>query len=702
MSTLATPPPVPSTGTVPPAAEMRTAPRIAAPRLIVAALLLTELGIFSVISQRFLTTDNFLELLRLIVELGLLALALTPVIVTGGIDLSVGSLLGLCAVLFGKLCRDAGVAPLVAAGLTLAIGAAAGGLNAALITRLRIPALIVTLGSFSLFRGLAEAITQGVDNFAAPRQILFLGQGYVGPVPVQVLIFIVAALGFWALLHRLTIGRALSAIGYSPEGARYAGIPVNRRIALTYVLSGLASSLAAVIYVAHWGQAKADAGTGYELDAIAAVVLGGTSIFGGRGSIVGTLMGLLAIAILKRGLGLAALPTELASILTGVLLLVAIGLEWQAPARKATPARDTVPSDQELNMRNAQLAVLSVVILLAALIVAGGNYFLVRSIQKDVNQGHAAPSSGAGVASGGHTVTIAMMPKSKGNAYFIACRQGAEEAAKERGIQLIWDGPTDPDPAKQNEFIETWITRGVDVIAVAVENRGGISGVLRKARQKGIKVVTWDSDAEPDARDFFVNQATPQGIGSTLMDTAAKVMGDKGDFAIITASLTAANMNEWQKYIEQDRAANHPQCKMVALRPCDDLQPKAFDEAKTIMNAYPSVKLIMAICSPAVPGAAEAVKQSGRSDVKVIGLGLPNDNKQYVHDGITSAVVLWKTMDLGYLTVIASEDLMIGHLKTGDKSLMAGRLGNIQIDGDNLLLGKPFVFTNENIDKFNF
>jgi rhamnose transport system permease protein len=702
MSTVATQPPMPSTGIAAPAAELRTAPRIAAQRLILAALLLVEVAVFSVISQRFLTTDNFFELLRLIVELGLLALALTPVIVTGGIDLSVGSLLGLCAVLFGKMCRDAGLPPLTAAGLTLAIGAAAGGLNAALITRLRIPALIVTLGSFSLFRGLAEAITRGVDNFAAPRQILFLGQGYVGPVPVQVLIFVLAALGFWVLLHRLTIGRALSAIGYSREGARYAGIPVNRRIALTYILSALAASLAAVIYVAHWGQAKADAGTGYELDAIAAVVLGGTSIFGGRGSIVGTLMGLLAIAILKRGLGLAALPTELASILTGVLLLVAIGLEWRAPARKISRADIATSSDQELNMRNSQLAVLSIVILAAAVIVAGGNFLLVRSIQKDLNGSREPTPSGAGDASSGHTVTIAMMPKSKGNAYFIACRQGAEEAAKERGVQLIWDGPTDPDPAKQNEIIETWITRGVDVIAVAVENRGGISGVLRKARQKGIKVVTWDSDAEPDARDFFVNQATPQGIGSTLMDTAAKVMGDKGDFAIITASLTAANMNEWQKYIEQDRAANHPQCKMVALRPCDDLQPKAFDEAKTIMNAYPSVKLIMAICSPAVPGAAEAVKQSGRSDVKVIGLGLPNDNKQYVHDGITSAVILWNTMDLGYLTVIASDDLTTGHLKPGDKSLTAGRLGNIQIEGDNLLLGKPFVFTNENIDKFNF
>ena len=163
------------------------------------------------------------------------------------------------------------------------------------------------------------------------------------------------------------------------------------------------------------------------------------------------------------------------------------------------------------------------------------------------------------------------MPKSKGNAYFIACRKGAEEAAAELGVKLIWDGPTDPDPAKQNEVIDTWITRGVDVIAVAVENREGISSVLRKARERGIKVLTWDADAEPDARDFFVNQATPEGIGQTLMDNAARVLGGKGSFAIITASLTAANMIAWQKTIEARQAgeisANHHGRPAAVRRP---------------------------------------------------------------------------------------------------------------------------------------
>jgi rhamnose transport system permease protein len=673
---------------------------------ILAALLCLEVAVFAAIGTNFLSLANAFEVVRLSVEIGLLAVALTPVIVSGGIDLSVGSLMGLAAVVFGKLWRDAGLPIGMAAALTLGLGAVAGSLNGLLITRLRMPALIVTLGSFSLFRGLAEGLTGGVDNFTNfPGSFLFLGQGYMlGDIPTQVPIFIAVAAAFWVLLHRTTVGRGLVAIGFSPEGARYAGLRVDRLIGLVYLLSGLVSSLAAVIYVAHLGQAKADAGTGYELLAITAVVLGGTSIFGGRGSVLGTLLGLFAIAVLQNGLRLADLPAELAGVLTGTLLLVAIGLDRRG-SRTKWPAS---VADEVMIVKNSQVAVICGVIVLAALIVAASNVYVVRSLRPEgMGRGFrsAAPDAGSPPLDSGTTdkpITVAMMPKSKGNAYFIACRKGAEEAAQELGVKLIWDGPTDPDPAKQNEVIDTWITRGVDVIAVAVENRQGISSVLRKARARGIKVITWDADAEPGARDFFVNQATPEGIGQTLMDNAARILGGRGEFAIITASLTAANMIEWQRTIEARRALKYPEIKLAALRPCDDLQKKAFDETTAVLNSNPNVKLIMAICTPAVPGAAEAVKQAGRSDVKVIGLGLPNDNKRYVHEGITDCIVLWNTMDLGYLTIYASRAIAIGQLKGGDHSIKAGRLGSIEIEGDNILLGKPFIFSRENIDKFDF
>jgi rhamnose transport system substrate-binding protein len=312
-------------------------------------------------------------------------------------------------------------------------------------------------------------------------------------------------------------------------------------------------------------------------------------------------------------------------------------------------------------------------------------------------------SSSSATPAGGKKLTVALLPKSKGNAYFISVKAGAEKAAKELGIDLIFDGPTDPDPAKQNEIIENWIALGVDVIAAACENKDGISTALRKAQAKGIKVITYDSDAQPDARSFFVNQATSQGIGETLMDEAARLMGDSGEFAIITASLTAQNMIEWQKQIELRRNAKYPNLKMVALRPCDDLKDKAQAEATALMAANPNLKLIMNICSPAVPGAAEAVKQAGKTGkVKVIGLGLPNENRAYVKGGVTDSVILWKTEDLGRLTVQAAAALAQGKLKKGDPSFAAAGLGTIEIQGDNLLLGKPFIFNAGNIDQFNF
>ncbi len=316
-----------------------------------------------------------------------------------------------------------------------------------------------------------------------------------------------------------------------------------------------------------------------------------------------------------------------------------------------------------------------------------------------------SPDAGSGSSggAGGRKITIALLPKSKGNAYFLSCKKGADRAARELGVELIFDGPTDPDPARQNEIVENWITLGVDAIAAACENKEGISTALRKAQARGVKVITYDADALPDARAFFVNQATPRGIGYALMDEAARLCGNEGEFAVITGSLTAANQIEWRKFIEERLAAQYPKMKLVAVKPCDDLKDKAQSEATALLAAYPNLKLILSTTSLGVPGAAEAIKQAGKTGaVKNIGLGLPNENKRYVHEGVTQSVILWKTEDLGYLTVQAAVALSRGTLKPGDKSFKAGSLGEFQIEGDNIMLGKPFTFNKDNIDQFDF
>jgi rhamnose transport system substrate-binding protein len=309
----------------------------------------------------------------------------------------------------------------------------------------------------------------------------------------------------------------------------------------------------------------------------------------------------------------------------------------------------------------------------------------------------------SGEAGGEKKLTIAFLPKSKGNQYFVTCEKGARAAADELGAELLFDGPTNSDPAKQNEIVENWISLGVDVIAAACENKEGLSTALRKAQAAGIKVVTYDADAQPDARSFFVNQATEKGIGDALLDNAASLVGNQGEFAIITANLTAANQNAWIAAIKARQAEKYPEMKLVDIKPCDDLKDKAQQETTNLLSAHPNLKAIISVCSPGVPGAAEAVKQAGKTGtVKVVGLGLPSENKAYVKEGVTQSVILWKVEDLGYLAVRAGAAVADGSLKKGDTEFNAGKLGTLKVEGDNILLGTPFAFTKENIDQFDF
>jgi rhamnose ABC transporter rhamnose-binding protein len=302
-------------------------------------------------------------------------------------------------------------------------------------------------------------------------------------------------------------------------------------------------------------------------------------------------------------------------------------------------------------------------------------------------------------------LTIALLPKKKGVPYFTTCAKGAQEAAKELDINLIYDGPTDGAAEKQAGMIEKWALQNVDVIAVSPNDPNVLAPAMKKARDKGIHVITWDADALPNTREFFVNQATAQDIGYALVDTMAKDLGSaepEGDVAIITASLTAANQNEWMKHMNE-RLKKYPKLHLVATKPSEEDQKLAFQVAQDLMKAYPNLKGIFAISSNAFPGAAEAVKQANKSgQVLVTGLSTPNDMKAYVKDGTVKSVILWNTIDLGYLTIHTANQLATGTLKSGATSINAGRLGQHKIEGDNVLLGKILVFTKENIDQFDF
>jgi rhamnose transport system permease protein len=290
-------------------------------------LLLMLLAVIALLSQRsgaFLTARNLLNQGRLMSEVGLVALPMTYIIITAGIDLSVGSILGLSAILIGVLWSDVGIPLGLVLVLVLLAGTLAGFLNGFFIVKLNVPPLIMTLATLALYRGLAQGISQARSVTGYPSWFFVFGQGSLWGLPTQLWIFLVMAVISAVVLRTTTLGRALYAIGNNPVGARFAGLPVGRYLLIIYSFSGLMAALAAMIFVSRVTTTRSDMGTGLELDAIAAVVLGGTSIFGGKGSIEGTIIGLVLIQLLKNGMALMGVTGDATIIVIGSMLILAI------------------------------------------------------------------------------------------------------------------------------------------------------------------------------------------------------------------------------------------------------------------------------------------------------------------------------------------------------------------------------------------
>jgi rhamnose transport system permease protein len=275
-------------------------------------------------SDRFLTVDNLLNQGRLMTEVGLIALVMTFVILTGGIDLSVGSILGLSAILTGVFWHNAGLPLPVAAALAVAAGTLAGAFNGVVIARFGVPPLIATLGTLALYRGFAEGISQARSVRGYPDWFFVLGQGEALGVPVQLWLLGLGVVVTVFVLGWTTWGRATYAIGNNETAARFSGIDVDRVKLAIYTASGFSAALAGVIFVSRVSTTRSDMGTGIELDAITAVVLGGTSIFGGRGTIVGTVLGLVLMQALKSGLSLAGVKGDGTIVVIGAVLVVTV------------------------------------------------------------------------------------------------------------------------------------------------------------------------------------------------------------------------------------------------------------------------------------------------------------------------------------------------------------------------------------------
>src|SRR6202011_3572718 len=309
----------------------------------------------------------------------------------------------------------------------------------------------------------------------------------------------------------------------------------------------------------------------------------------------------------------------------------------------------------------------------------------------------------------GKKVILADIPKLIGIGYFNATAKGIAEGCADltkAGLptEVATDAPTEGDIQKQIEFIDNAISRGVDGIFFAANDPVAISPVLRKALKAGIHVVGYDAESQPDAREWFVQQATPDGIAKALIDSLVAEVGKDADIAIVTSSLTAPNQNEWIAEMKKYVAAQGLKLNLVTILPSEEDQQLAFKATGQIVKAYPKVKGIIGLSSVAFPGAADAITQANLiGKIAVTGLSTPNQMKPFVKSGCVKSVVLWNPVDLGYAAIYAMRAVVDGKLKPGDTELEAARLGKLKlINGSQFLLGPPFIFNKDNIDQFDF
>ncbi|TDS87057.1 autoinducer 2 ABC transporter membrane protein [Rahnella sp. BIGb0236] len=293
------------------------------------ALLILEILLFGVANPRMLDSNTLLFSTSDFITIGIVALPLTLVIVSGGIDISFGSTIGLCAIALGVLCQ-AGVPLALAIILTLALGAACGLLNAALILYTGVNPLVITLGTLYLFGGSALLLSglagatgfEGIGNF--PDAFTSFANLVVLGLPVPLLIFLAATLFFWLLMHRSRTGRNVFLIGQNARVARYGALPVSRTVFALYGMTGLASAVAAILMTSYFGSARSDLGNALLMPAITAVVLGGANIYGGSGSILGTALATLLIGYLQQGLQMVGVSSQVSSALSGALLILVV------------------------------------------------------------------------------------------------------------------------------------------------------------------------------------------------------------------------------------------------------------------------------------------------------------------------------------------------------------------------------------------
>ncbi|MER6143948.1 substrate-binding domain-containing protein [Streptomyces sparsogenes] len=589
------------------------------------------LAAMALLSGDFLTTDNLLNVGVQAAVTAILAFGVTFVIVSAGIDLSVGSVAALSATVLAWSATSQGLPVWLAVILALATGLACGLVSGALISFGKLPPFIATLAMLSVGRGLALVISQG-SPIPFPDSVSHLGDTIGGWLPVPVIVMVVMGLITAGVLARTYVGRAMYAIGGNEEAARLSGIRVKRQKLAIYALSGAFAAVAGIVLASRLSSAQPQAAVGYELDAIAAVVIGGASLSGGVGKASGTLIGALILAVLRNGLNLLEVSAFWQQVVIGLVIALAVLLDT---ARRRAGSRPGAPGGAAGGPGGkptpAQIGKYAVAAVAVVALLVGASVW------------RSASSSG-----GGGKIKVALSVSTLNNPFFVQLKQGAQAEAKAQGISLaVTDAQN--DASQQANQIQNFTSQNVKTIIINPVDSDAAGPSVRAANKAGIPVLA--ADRTVNKADIATLVASDNVAGGKLAaKTLAEQLGGQGRILILQGTAgTSASRERGQGFAEGLKA--YPGIKVVAKQPADFDRTKGLDVTTNLLQAHSGIDGIFAENDEMALGAVKALGSKAGKSVKVVGFDGTPDGLKAVQDGTLAATVAQQPEELGKMAV---------------------------------------------------
>ncbi|PWI18276.1 transporter [Streptomyces sp. Act143] len=577
----------------------------------------------SALSGDFLTTDNLLNVGVQAAVTAILAFGVTFVIVSAGIDLSVGSVAALSATVLAWSATSEGMPVVLAVLLAIATGIACGLVNGFLISYGKLPPFIATLAMLSVARGLSLVISQG-SPIAFPSSISHLGDTLGGWLPVPVLVMVGIGLITAFVLGRTYIGRSMYAIGGNEEAARLSGLRVKKQKLAIYAFSGLFAAAAGIVLAARLSSAQPQAAQGYELDAIAAVVIGGASLAGGTGKASGTLIGALILAVLRNGLNLLSVSAFWQQVVIGVVIALAVLLDTVRRKAGATPVAAGTGGNKG---KQAATYVLAAVV--AAAIVG-------------------ATSLLHGGTSDAKSEKIGLSLSTLNNPFFVQIRAGAQAEAKKLGVDLtVTDAQN--DASQQANQLQNFTSEGLGTIIVNAVDSDAVTPAAKAVNKAGIPLVAVDRAVNNADTAALVASDNVAGGKLAAKDLAEK-LGGKGRIVVLQGQAgTSASRERGAGFTEGLKA--YPGIEVVAKQPADWDRTKGLDVMTNLLQANPDIDGVFAENDEMALGAIKALGAKAGKSVQVIGFDGTEDGLKAVKAGTLYASVAQQPAELGRIAV---------------------------------------------------